>query len=904
MTSILSFSWRRAQDANRHHTNNHVRRPAEMDPWGLGIATSTSSADSLVLPHNHSSGENTHYSTLERVRTISIPTTPEGLRPRKSVYKLRQELLGYQHCHEICSSPSRSDGESMANGSNSSCAPKPPNPRQHGFTTTCPPTSFTCEPTELPHVLQCYRESPQTTLHSSLYMSGNYGYCEKAEVVIEEDDYDDIDSMLASPSSGSGRHREQQQVAISPDLKPGKVKTAVGAVLAAMAEHGSGGDINQRANGGSQHSILPSRDWMDSDDKDFVIEDEDNVFREELIDDDEESSVHASPSSFACGAGKFSSWKERQEQFQQDTSFTRNILSSDPNASWQLGNGTDSKPYDFEPILSEEEEATSLKDSIDAPRVLDLIHDHGGLNVSAISNSHNPRDVISLHSLADTIEDYEDDDEDYNRMNRYQPLIDDSMEPLEDPNDDALLLLKSDNQRRSKEELLLLTLERLFDNVDLLNEASATMKKSSSQCPSPRYNLFLGLKESQLTKIAQEMEGLLTIKWCVESLQEKQETERIALRFCFMVLQKATQASQSRNESKYAPHHQWKTLPGLRTALGLEEDPVSPPTVRGGDSSLFSLPSDSDHANDDTPHTSNVSMATTITTVLSPEKYMIQSRFSNTGLRHSFEVMARLLGRLNEVCLLLLTVGGGVKTADEIKQIYLELLELPVSDLKHILHFFEGHYECPLLASTVRTVSEDYEEKMDKYHGNQYCSSDSLILPPLIKRSSFQSDSDILLSQTGSLTQEVLRIKVVENEEEGLGQEVECDMWTPNTNDMNSYVSLNDDAPSTIASMEDSESSDEEERGPVGDLRRNMGSFDDLRRNNVDLDSVQEEREQSPSEEDFDEDHFQAEVFHGSLRPNGFRRNHVANFASRWNGRAFWKGRVLGLRQRRFSSAE
>jgi hypothetical protein len=671
-----------------------------------------------------------------------------------------------------------------------------------------------------------------------------------------------------------------------------------------MTEINDGGNDKYQANNeGSQHSILPSREWMDLNDKDFVVEDEVDAFgKTHNHHDDNESSLHASPSSNAWKPGKFTSWKERQEQFQQDTSFTRNILSRDHNASWQQGNGKDQEPYDFDPILSEEEEVTSFKDSIDAPRVLDLIHDHGGLNVSAISSSQHPRDLMSLQSLADTIED-DEEEEDYNQVNQYQPLIDDMMQPEEEHQDDALLLLKAENQRRIKEQLILSTLERLCDDFDLLKEVSLAMQRNRSQCPSPRNNLLLGMNESERTRIIQEMESLLT-KWSVDSQLENQETERLALRFCFMVLQTPMNSPKPNSNDIYAPSHRWKPLPGLRSAIGLEEDPVSPPTVRGGDSSLFSLPSDSANANDDTPHTSNVSMATTITTVLSPEKNWSSRRSPNTGLRQTFESMTRLLGRLEAACLLLLTVNEKIKTSDEIKQIYLEFLQLPFFDLKTILHFFELHYEYPPLSCTARTVSEDYEEKKEDSNRSHSRTSNSLILPPAMKRVSSKDPDDVLVAQTATLTQDILRIQVVENSRGAAGQEVECDLWTPTTDDMNSYVPLDDDeGPSNFASVEDSESSDEEERGPIEDLRRTVGSFDDLRRT-VDLESVQEERDGALSEDGIDEDQYETEIMNAPLRTNGVRRHHVGNATSRWKSRGFWKGRILGSRPRRFSSAE
>jgi hypothetical protein len=924
MTSLLSFSWRRAQETSRHHhratanNTNSVNRP-EIDPWGLGIATSTSSADSLAIRNNSSNGEETQFSTVERVRTIPVPTTPEGLRPRKSIHKVRQELLGYSQHQNTTSTPFRynvSPGKSL----NSSCVSKPSTHAHSILTMSHLPTSFTYEAANLPTVLHCQRESPQTTLHSSLDMNGIYDYNEQAEHIDADGDeyYDDIVSMIASPSIGT--HSSHQKVAVSPDLKPGKAKTAVGAILAAMVEKGMekyslGPEVRSPTrndkvapNEGSLHSILPSREWMEHEgDRNFVVGVDtmrDALPKDDL--DDTESSMHGSPSSNAWRPSRFTCWKDRQVQFQQDTSFTRNILSQDPNASWQQGNGKDNQPYDFEPILSEEEQAFSLKDSIDAPRVLDLIHDHGGLNVSAISSSYHPRETGSLHSLADTIED-DEEEEDYSQINRYQPLIDDTMLPGEEANDDALLLLKAHNQRRIKEQLLLSTLERLCDDLGLLKEVCTAMERST-KCPSPSKKFLLGLHETDRTRIIQEIESL-SKKLNVHSNQESKKTERLALQFCFMILQMAMNAtSKSTVVNIYAPRHYWKPLPGFRVALGLEEDPVSPPTIRGGDSSLFSLPSDSANANDDTPHTSNVSMATTITTVISPEKKSSQRHLPNSGLAQTFESVIRLLAKLEVALLLLVTVNEKLKIADEISQIYQEFLQLPVSYLKNIICFFELHYEYPPLATTARTVSEDneektgdYEEKTKSFLHNPNHALHPGVLPPPDQREIARNAADILVTQTRSFAQDALRIKLVENEGDEIGQEVECDLWTPNTQDMNSYVHLDDDGPNTVSNAEHSESTDHEEMEVTEDLRRTVGSFDELSRA-FDLGSVQEERDGTPSEDDnVVDDQYEEEMILGT---SGARRNNVAGTTSRWRNRGFWTGRRLGSRQLRFRCAE
>ncbi|KAL3915016.1 MAG: hypothetical protein SGILL_005843, partial [Bacillariaceae sp.] len=498
----------------------------------------------------------------------------------------------------------------------------------------------------------------------------------------EDHDYD-IVSMAASPSlSPYSRRCNPRLMAVSPDLKPGKAKTAVGA-LVAQSEHQRtiGEDAPpcqvERNREDSQHSILPSRDWMDSrgrmDEDDTIREDQYDRLDDD-INDDNESSLHASPSSLQ--RDRHAPWKERQ----QDTSFTRNILTNER------------QPYDFGPILVEEMENSYQQDSIGAPRVLAIVNDNNGLNVSAISSSYHPRDLASLHSLADTMDDeLEEDDEDYDEINRYQPLIDEKVQQVHCSNGEALVLLKAENQRRVKEDCLLSTIERLSHDLGLLKEFSSGIDRSdkSNNCPSPRNHFFLGLNDANRQSIQQDMETMLSD---LVTADGNLDMEVLSLRFCLSILQKSAPAQQG--TSGAAPKYSWKSVPGLRSALGLKEDPVSPPTVRGGDSSLFSLPSESAIANDDTPHTSNVSMATTITTVLSPDKNskqwrntqmhrnaLPQSEEAQIELKQTFESVIRLLGRLEATCLLLQTLKAKRTTIDEIKGIYLDFLKLPVPDL-------------------------------------------------------------------------------------------------------------------------------------------------------------------------------------------------------------------------------
>jgi hypothetical protein len=276
----------------------------------------------------------------------------------------------------------------------------------------------------------------------------------------EEQDHDE-DIISDLQSSTSNRLQGGQSLALSPNLSGGHARTAVGAVVFAMtgssAPQEAACTTNPRstAHNTSNQSILPPRDWMHSIDFNVPLRTEakyqDDMAHIRIHDKgekdeyDNESSLHASPSS--------NPWRRRQMQFNEDTSFTRDI-----NTSWVRDgrDGHGALPYDFEPIWVEPDAQNRL-------------------NISAISHSlHNQHDMESLNSMASTMND-EDDCQAYGGAGDfprfYQALTEeDVMVENEDAADKALILAKAQNQRRMKENLLLSTLERLQDVPSLLIE--------------------------------------------------------------------------------------------------------------------------------------------------------------------------------------------------------------------------------------------------------------------------------------------------------------------------------------------------------------------------------------------------------------------------------------------------
>ena len=156
--------------------------------------------------------------------------------------------------------------------------------------------------------------------------------------------------------------------------------------------------------------------------------------------------------------------------------------------------------------------------------------------------------------------------------------------------------------------------------------------------------------------------------------------------------------------------NRWKCLPGFRSCLGFEEIPESPDANRGGDTSLFSLPSDS--AN--TPHTSNVSVTTTITSAISPARnaYPMGRHADGVRLRRTLEAVSTLLDRLSRACskLKLATNSSNEVSklaAEEVKRVYLQLLAIKSDDLNALINSFE--LDLPPMKIT-RLVSEDRDD--------------------------------------------------------------------------------------------------------------------------------------------------------------------------------------------------
>jgi hypothetical protein len=251
-----------------------------------------------------------------------------------------------------------------------------------------------------------------------------------------------------------------------------------------------------------------------------------------------------------------------------------------------------------------------------------------------------------------------------------------------------------------------------------------------------------------------------------------------------------------------------------------------------------------------------------------------------TSLRETIQVLAVLLGRLEVACLLFTSVKGKVKAADQINQIYLEFFSLTLTDLKKIINFFELTCPDPPCSVMTRTVSEDPDIEGVPMTPPDFPVHSSDIRELYRVPPNFQATEDLLVPRATNL-----RINIVENEshnDEGQ-QEVECNLWTPTSDDMNSYLPLRDD------DLNDGRFSEPKDEF-ADDLRRAVGSFD--------LESVQEEREGVPSWDDDDDRQEDDELETRRFRPILGGRRSAAHSSRPRKGR-FWRRKLFGgkLRQ-------
>lgn len=122
---------------------------------------------------------------------------------------------------------------------------------------------------------------------------------------------------------------------------------------------------------------------------------------------------------------------------------------------------------------------------------------------------------------------------------------------------------------------------------------------------------------------------------------------------------------------------------------------------------MFSLPSEST-----TPHTSNLSMTSTITTKLSPtlrRSTLLHMQEQVSSIRRTTEIVGTILQQMTLACNQICVEHNVIRATEDLKRLYLQLMTLPRDDLTCFVQAFsldEGRVNDDI----VRQVSNDENE--------------------------------------------------------------------------------------------------------------------------------------------------------------------------------------------------
>lgn len=642
MTSLLAFAWRRRLSSSDTSTNEPREQPEPASPLPP-VVTASQSGDTYCDLEDYQ-----QYIKISRHHT---PKTPDGLRPRQPVSFLRRDL----------GIPQQLDA-----------------PKQHPSSETgvLPP-----RPSSIWSTQGVFSSPPVST--SSFYSRGD---------------------------GNSG-------VAESPHLLPGQARTAVGAIVAMKqpdlsSRHAASRHIVDNDESMDSLGPLPRRtDWhYDSPHRGMTMMSADDSINENYepqyyaLDNDPirdsrtplrmmhtaaplidspfsaSSSLKGSPSS---RAGLYQRMVDRIAKTDMNTSFSSQVGLMNVHKAIQEG-------YDFAPLMLSDENRSSNGEVVLAS------NDHFA-NMSAMSQSaidHEQESQVSRSASDNCVQ-----------QDKYL-----AEEECDYPQlDGALLKSKSVNQRRAKEDLVMIAANRLRDDlqlvkdVELLGSTAVGTGDWFVKTPLDQEGLLSGFSRDtrirvirRLSTILDEMtiaqpEEFFLSPSAIPQYSETHDDLQQALSFCRAIVQSALPDS----EKQEIVQGSWKFQPDVRAALGVlpAESPV---VVRGGDTSLFSLPSECE----DTPMTSNVSLTTTITSAVSPNGGKFR-RSTTNGLmvRRTIEVFATLMQKLTVFCTDLisndendkwtLSAQDSIRITESIKRTYLQLLAMEARDLHAFIDSFK-----------------------------------------------------------------------------------------------------------------------------------------------------------------------------------------------------------------------
>jgi hypothetical protein len=331
--------------------------------------------------------------------------------------------------------------------------------------------------------------------------------------------------------------------------------------------------------------------------------------------------------------------------------------------------------------------------------------------------------------------------------------------------DGSLRQQKVRNQRRVREELLLAIVERLQDNVQLVTDvyaADPTVLQTDwfVETPLDQEGLLTGFvaeKRDAVSRylsamldemnLAQPEDFFLSPSQIPHYTQPHDELQS-AIGFCRSLVHMALPGVGGADEDG-----RWKVLPGLLPAMGIlaPESPLDRP--RGGDTSVFTLPSESAA----TPMTSNVSLSTTIATSKGTGRHP-QVKVDALQVRQSIEIVSTLVQKLSLCCQALLQTNGlqmetSVRITKDIKRHYQQLMGVDHSMLQSLMDAFELEIAPPPL---FKLVSNDEADEVEDVRTSMTRENRAIVFPPpRVIRNSFPKTQTPGARSTGSSTHDL-----------------------------------------------------------------------------------------------------------------------------------------------------
>lgn len=671
MTLFASLAWRRRQSRERSSTISPV-------PPAISTAASGDTASEFECC----------LLTTETMKNSLLkpepPLTPEGLRPRKAYSIIREELhLPSQVLEDF-------------------------------------PFQEYAPSALLPPVRNAV-SSPQVSRSFSSLPSANNASA--------------ISPQVTNSSFYSRSSHQSSMVAESPNL--GDAKTAVGALVGIKVGMNAASTTRTGilpplpdSSSGETLGVLPPRSWkIDRDNQDMMFEtlhdemdkDEDDETEEEdgfpqpyqKLDDSNEimlrSSSPVSTDASSIRGGSEASWRQYDWQQSQNRAKAQPVDSRNTSFNSQhalVQETQDNYVYNFDPISVEPEEQHYVVSADDH-----MTH------ISAISHPTVQND--SIHSL-DSVQDSHVTESPQQEYDFYS----------EDLMENALLNRKVVKQRRSKEHMVLGVIQRMQHNLNLIEEIEGMQREEGHESfvrtSTDQDGLLMGYSSEKRLKLSKYLDSILyemDVARPEEFFLSPSQVDRMAdthndLRDALSFVRTLVQSAIPQNEHQLLP--QWTFKSTIRSSMTVPSIPESPETVRGGDTSVFSLPSEAST----TPHTSNVSMTTTITSRPTPLRAQPSSPHRPTHeaslIRHTLEIALTLVQKMTLACNKLLadkcTHEDSIFATEAIKRNYLQLLALKRGDLHVVMDAFvvagkEEEENNEMGDGLSRKVSEDEEQQ-------------------------------------------------------------------------------------------------------------------------------------------------------------------------------------------------